>query len=92
MLFCGECLVAQARQGFVEHLLALLQRERGCSGYGIEIDSSTPIFKPPFNPNTGQVEGDRCYPDLASIPGGVDAVVIETRPEKLESSTALGAV
>jgi uncharacterized protein len=33
------------------------------------------------NPNTGQVEGDRCYPDLASIPGGVDAVVIGTRPE-----------
>ena len=33
------------------------------------------------NPNTGQVEGDRCYPDLASIPGGVDAVVIGTRPQ-----------
>src|SRR5215510_2267689 len=30
------------------------------------------------NPNTGQVEGDRCYPDLASIPGGVEAVVIGT--------------
>jgi uncharacterized protein len=35
----------------------------------------------PVNPNTGQVEGDRCYPDLASIPGGVEAVVIGTRPE-----------
>ena len=33
------------------------------------------------NPNTDQVEGDRCYPDLASIPDGVDAVVIGTRPE-----------
>jgi predicted CoA-binding protein len=33
------------------------------------------------NPNTGQVEGDRCYPGLASIPGGVDAVVIGTRPQ-----------
>ena len=33
------------------------------------------------NPNTGQVEGDRCYPDLASIPGGVQAVVIGTRPQ-----------
>jgi uncharacterized protein len=33
------------------------------------------------NPNTDQVEGDRSYPDLASIPGGVDAVVIGTRPE-----------
>ena len=33
------------------------------------------------NPNTGQVEGDRSYPDLASIPGGVQAVVIGTRPQ-----------
>lgn len=33
------------------------------------------------NPNTDQVEGDQCYPDLASIPGGVEAVVISTRPE-----------
>src|SRR5215510_14753305 len=38
------------------------------------------------NPNTGQVEGDRCYPDLASIPGGVDAVVIGTRPETAETT------
>jgi predicted CoA-binding protein len=33
------------------------------------------------NPNADQVEGDVCYPDLKSIPGGVDAVVIATRPE-----------
>jgi uncharacterized protein len=33
------------------------------------------------NPNTDQVEGDRSYQDLKSIPGGVDAVVIGTRPE-----------
>ena len=33
------------------------------------------------NPNTDQVEGDRCYQDLKSIPGGVEAVVIGTRPE-----------
>jgi predicted CoA-binding protein len=38
------------------------------------------------NPNTGQVEGDRSYPDLASIPGGVDAVVIGTRPEIAEDT------
>src|ERR1043166_2180761 len=38
------------------------------------------------NPNTGQVEGDRCYPDLKSIPGGVDAVVIGTRPEIAEET------
>jgi predicted CoA-binding protein len=33
------------------------------------------------NPNAETVEGDRCYPDLSSIPGGVGAVVIATRPE-----------
>jgi uncharacterized protein len=38
------------------------------------------------NPNTGRVEGDRCYPDLASIPGGVQAVVIGTRPETAEDT------
>ena len=35
----------------------------------------------PVNPNADEVEGDRCYHDLRSIPGGVDAVVIATRPE-----------
>jgi predicted CoA-binding protein len=33
------------------------------------------------NPNADEVEGDPCYLDLKSIPGGVDAVVIATRPE-----------
>ena len=33
------------------------------------------------NPNAEEVEGDRSYPNLRSIPGGVDAVVIGTRPE-----------
>ena len=33
------------------------------------------------NPNATHVEGDRAYPNLKSIPGGVDAVVIGTRPE-----------
>jgi uncharacterized protein len=33
------------------------------------------------NPNASTVEGDAAYRDLRSIPGGVDAVVIATRPE-----------
>jgi uncharacterized protein len=33
------------------------------------------------NPNSREVEGDRSYPDLKSIPGGVEAVVIGTQPE-----------
>ena len=38
----------------------------------------------PVNPNMQTFEGDRCYPDLQSIPGGVDGVVIITRPETTE--------
>lgn len=34
-----------------------------------------------INPNAERVEGDKSYPDLKSIPGGADAVVIGTRPE-----------
>lgn len=38
------------------------------------------------NPNAERVEGDKCYADLKSIPGGVDAVVIGTRPERAEAT------
>ncbi|HET7856478.1 MAG TPA: CoA-binding protein [Gaiellaceae bacterium] len=38
------------------------------------------------NPNATQVEGDPSYPDLSSIPGGVEAVVIGTRPEIAEET------
>jgi uncharacterized protein len=38
----------------------------------------------PVNPHMESFEGDRCYPDLRSIPGGVDGVVIVTRPETAE--------
>ncbi len=39
-----------------------------------------------INPNADQVEGDPCYPDLASVPGGVDAVVIGTSPARAEAT------
>ena len=38
------------------------------------------------NPNADEVEGDRCYHKLSDIPGGVDAVVIATRPETAEAT------
>ena len=34
-----------------------------------------------INPNTTEVEGDSCFENLKAVPGGVDAVVIATRPE-----------
>jgi predicted CoA-binding protein len=46
-------------------------RERGYEVFGV-------------NPNAQAVEGDRSYPDLKSIPGGVEAVLIGTRPEIAE--------
>jgi predicted CoA-binding protein len=38
----------------------------------------------PVNPHMQTFEGDRCYPNVQSIPGGVDGVVIITRPETTE--------
>ena len=38
------------------------------------------------NPNADEVEGDRCYHDLRSLPQGVEAVVIGTRPETAEAT------
>jgi predicted CoA-binding protein len=38
------------------------------------------------NPNANEVEGDRSFRDLRSIPGGVEAVVIGTRPEIAENT------
>ncbi len=47
-----------------------------------------------INPNTAEVEGVRSYPDLKSVPGGIDAVVIGTRPavadETMRECAALG--
>ena len=37
------------------------------------------------NPNLTTFEGEPCWPDLQSIPGGVDGVVIATRPEVAEA-------
>jgi uncharacterized protein len=46
------------------------------------------------NPNADRVEGDPCYDDLKSIPGGVEAVVIGTKPatadETMRECTDLG--
>lgn len=38
------------------------------------------------NPNTTTVEGDTSYPSLHAIPGGVDVVIIGTRPDRAEET------
>jgi hypothetical protein len=35
----------------------------------------------PVNPNTSHVEGVKCFPNLASIPGVIDGVVVATHPD-----------
>jgi len=35
----------------------------------------------PVNPHAAEVEGARCFPDLASIPGVLDGVVVATHPD-----------
>ena len=39
-----------------------------------------------INPNADEVEGDPCYHELESVPGGVDWVVIGTRPEMADAT------
>ncbi len=41
-------------------------------------DSGHEVY--PINPKTTEVEGVACYPDLASLPNSVDALVIATPP------------
>jgi uncharacterized protein len=65
--------VSRNPQGHGSNLVYQRLRERGYQVVAV-------------NPNAEQVEGDRCYPDLRSIPGGVEAVVIGTRPEIAETT------
>jgi uncharacterized protein len=41
-------------------------------------DSGYEVF--PVNPNTAEAEGTRCYPNLRSIPGPIDGVLVATHP------------
>jgi predicted CoA-binding protein len=42
-------------------------------------DSGYEVF--PVNPNASEVEGARCFPNLASVGGELDGVVIATHPD-----------
>lgn len=50
-------------------------RERGYEAFAV-------------NPNANEIEGVPCYPDLRSIPGGVEAVVIATSPQHADATMA----
>ncbi len=65
--------VSRSAKGHGSNLVYQRLRDRGYEVFAV-------------NPNAQQVEGDRCYHDLKSIPGGVQAVVIGTRPETAEDT------
>src|SRR5262249_57590973 len=60
--------VSRSPQGHGSNVVYQRLRERGYDVFAV-------------NPNAGRVEGDVCYPDLGSIPGGVAPVLIGTSPE-----------
>ncbi|HET8682594.1 MAG TPA: CoA-binding protein [Micromonosporaceae bacterium] len=65
--------VSRAPQGHGSNAVYQRLRARGYQVFAI-------------NPNADEVEGDPCYHDLKSVPGGVEAVVIATRPETAEAT------
>ncbi len=65
--------VSRNPQGHGSNVVYQRLRERGYEVFAV-------------NPNAEQVEGDRSFQDLKSIPGGVEAVVIGTRPETAETT------
>lgn len=52
--------------------------------YGRLKDRGYEVF--PVNPNAEMIDGDICYPNVRSIPGGVEAVVIATRPDRAQGT------
>jgi uncharacterized protein len=83
--------IAEAASAFLANRrIAVTGVSREAKGHGSNVvyqrlrDRGFEVFA--VNPNAAEVEGDTCYPDLASIPGGVDAVVIGTRPEIAEQT------
>ena len=89
---CAEgCPIKEAAARFLaERRIAVTGVSRKPQGHGSNVvyqrlrQRGYLVF--PVNPNAEQVEGDRCYHCLRSIPGGVSAVVIATRPELAEAT------
>ena len=83
--------IKEAAAEFLDHKrIAVTGVTRNPKGHGSNAvyqrlrDRGYEVFA--VNPNADEVEGDTCYHDLASIPGGVEAVVIATKPERAEAT------
>ncbi len=78
--------VAEAAEQFLTHKrIAVTGVSRSADQHGANVvyerlkDRGYTVFA--VNPNVTEILGDPSYPDLRSIPGGVEAVVIGTRAE-----------
>jgi predicted CoA-binding protein len=81
----------QAAQEFLSHKrIAVTGVSRSPQDHGANVvykrlrDRGYTVFA--VNPNADEVEGDHCYRDLASVPGGVEGVVIGTSPANAEAT------
>jgi predicted CoA-binding protein len=83
--------VKQAASDFLAHKrIAVTGVSRAAKDHGANVvyqrlrDRGYTVFA--INPNADTVEGDICYHDLKSVPGGVEAVVIATSPANAETT------
>lgn len=85
----GECLVSN-----VTELIAAFLNGRRIAVAGVSRgaeSAANPVFRKlrsagydvfPVNPNASEVEGVPCYPNLESIPGVLDGVVVGTHADQ----------
>lgn len=84
----SQTIHAAATQFLANKRIAVTGVSRNPKGHGSNVvyqrlrERGYEVFA--INPNAERVAGDDTYPDLKSIPGGVQAVVIGTRPEIAE--------
>jgi uncharacterized protein len=83
--------IKDAASDFLTHKrVAVTGVSRHPKGHGSNVvyqrlrDRGYDVF--PVNPLADTVEGDPCFHDLRSIPGGVEAVVIATSPEHADET------
>ncbi|MFI5282091.1 MAG: CoA-binding protein [Candidatus Dormibacterales bacterium] len=78
-------IIEAASEFLAQKRIAVTGVSRNAAGHGGNVvyqrlrERGYEVFA--VNPNADKVEGDACHPNLTSIPGGVGAVVICTRPE-----------
>jgi len=68
-------------------VLAVAGASRDTKKFGYAVyrdlkDKSITVY--PVNPNAEIIDGARCYPNLAALPGGIEGLVIVTPPAQTE--------